>query len=865
VKQPLGLLPSPIIAPSTDINGMLRVDDPNVQTPPGLGERIFKDRGAADRSDFNGPTAFAVNPYDNDTQGVDTNPDIGTVEVVNSNQFFFDLQIVDASQIGFQSEGSGIEQRSVTSSSIVLYKNAQILVEGQDYRFGYSSTSNIVRLTPIAGVWENNSVYQIRFINTNESSIVVVEPKSIVDGTIYTIQDSTNKSTRFELDTGLRIRVPSSFDGFTNTAIDGTTFRVDNGLQRITFEFDNNQAVRPNNVAVAFSTQDPPSVLAERVALAIRNTGLSVNLTATSIGGGELQILGDGIQFLPDNSLMVVSGQSGVTPGYGLQIPTANGLPVGIGDGQTFTIQRGNSTVVFELDSNGTVRPNSVAVPLSTVSVTALANSIVNAINGSILGITATAGPNGLISVGNQVDVRVQATNTVLQVVGIPGQSAAIPVRIDLSTVITSDQVATLLINTIAAQNIPGVSLTQLGATVLIEGARGVAGLGATAVSGIRDLAGNAMRATEDNGQTVIDIFLGEGFDYGDAADPRYASKKASDGPRHRVVNGVSLGPTVTADPDARLTDLDTDDGVVVNTFVASFTGSISVDVRGASPAQNVYVNAWIDINANGTFESNERLGSGATGQEFAYFTDGVRQISMPSVPRDARTDVPVAVRVRLSQTRGLGPNGIAPDGTVPVGEVEDYYTTIRANPYTNPSNFLDVNADTHVSPIDVLQLVNYINNEVPIVGDRLPFPTTFTTPPYLDVNSDGRVNNLDVLDVINFINLRGGAPEGEGEGEGSFVASNDTWVPAVSFAAPVVESSKASHATSSVPQQASIAGQIKSLDDYLAAMPSEIGPAMAVESLEWNAMMPRIEKDSENESDLSVALALDDLLADWS
>jgi hypothetical protein len=175
------------------------------------------------------------------------------------------------------------------------------------------------------------------------------------------------------------------------------------------------------------------------------------------------------------------------------------------------------------------------------------------------------------------------------------------------------------------------------------------------------------------------------------------------------------------------------------------------------------------------------------------------------------------------------------------------------------------VNADTFVSPIDVLQLVNYINNEVPIVGDRLPFPTTFTTPPYLDVNSDGRVNNLDVLDVINFINLRGGAPEGEGEGEGSFVASNDTWVPAVSFAAPAIESNQASHGTSSSPRQASVTGQIKSLDDYLAAMPSEIGPAMAVESLEWNAMMPMIEKDSENESDLSVALALDDLLADWS
>lgn len=863
VKQPLGLLPSPIIAPSTDINGMLRVDDPNVQTPPGLGERIFKDRGAADRSDFNGPTAFAVNPYDNDALGTDTNPAIGTVEIVNSNQFFFDVQIVDASQIGFQSEGSGIDQRSVTSSSIVLYKNAEILVEGQDYRFGYTSTSNIVRLTPIAGVWENNSVYQIRFINTNESSIVVADPRAIVDGTIYTIQDSTNRSTRFELDTGLRIRVPASFDGFTNSAVDGTVFRVDNGIQRITFELDNNQTVRPNTVAVAFSTQDPPSVLAEKVALAIRSTGLSVNLTATSIGGGELQILGNGIQFIPDNSLMVVSGQSGVTPGYGLQIPTANGLPVGISDGQIFTIQRGNSTVVFELDSNGSGRPNSVLVPLSTVSTAVLANSIVTSINNSILGITATVGENGLISLGNQTDVRVQATSTVLQVVGVPGLSAAIPVRIDLSEVITSNQVATLLINTIAAQNIPGVSLTQLGSTVLIEGARGVAGLGAASVSGIRDLAGNAMRATETNGQTVIDIFLGEGFDYGDAADPLYASRKSSGGPRHRVVNGISLGPTVTADPDARLTnlfaDLDIDDGVVVNPFVASFTGSITVDVRGASPSQNVYVNAWIDVNANGVFESTERIGN----REFVFFTEGIRQLSMASVSRDARTDVPVAIRVRLSTTPGLGPNGVAPDGTVPDGEVEDWYTTIQRNPYTNPSNHLDVNADGSVSPIDVLQLVNYINNDN--TNGRLPFPSTLVAPPYLDVDGDGFVGPLDVSTVITFINLRGGAPEGEGEGEGSSFAMNDMWVSAANTAAPSVQSNQTATRSFAPSQSSSVAGQIKSLDEYLAALPNEIGPAFAVESLEWQAMMPAMDKDSESESDLSVALAIDDLLADWS
>jgi len=356
------------------------------------------------------------------------------------------------------------------------------------------------------------------------------------------------------------------------------------------------------------------------------------------------------------------------------------------------------------------------------------------------------------------------------------------------------------------------------------------------------------MRATENNGQTIIDIFLGEGLDYGDAADPLYASTKANDGPRHTVVNGFSLGPTVTSDPDARLIDLDTDDGVIVEPFTASFNGSITVNVLGASQSRNAYVSAWIDLNANGIFESSEKIA------ERAFFSDGSRQIVMSAVSRDARTNVPVAVRVRMSSQQGLGPTGIAPDG-----EVEDYYTTIRRNPYTNPSNFLDVNADGFVSPIDVLQLVNYINTTG---GGRLPFPTTLVVPPYLDVDGDGFVSPLDVNTVISFINLRGG---GEGEGEGSSAASDDTWISAASLAAPSVEFSKSSNTASVVRQQSSVAGRMKSLDEYLAALPSEIGPTLAVDSLDWNAMMPMIDDDSNSGSDLAVSLAINDLLADWS
>ena len=57
VKSPLGLPTSPIIAPEFDASGLRRSDDPNVNSPPGLGSNVFIDRGALDRVDQIGPIA----------------------------------------------------------------------------------------------------------------------------------------------------------------------------------------------------------------------------------------------------------------------------------------------------------------------------------------------------------------------------------------------------------------------------------------------------------------------------------------------------------------------------------------------------------------------------------------------------------------------------------------------------------------------------------------------------------------------------------------------------------------------------------------------------------------------------------------
>ncbi len=63
-------------------------------------------------------------------------------------------------------------------------------------------------------------------------------------------------------------------------------------------------------------------------------------------------------------------------------------------------------------------------------------------------------------------------------------------------------------------------------------------------------------------------------------------------------------------------------------------------------------------------------------------------------------------------------PTGVAIDG-----EVEDFAINITPNPYKNPStspsvrdaagNNLDVNGDGSVSPIDALQIINYLSNRL--------------------------------------------------------------------------------------------------------------------------------------------------------
>jgi parallel beta-helix repeat protein len=157
----LGMPPLPIQAPDFDILGQLRVDDPKVPTPPGLGSNVFKDRGALERADFIGPTAAMAGPVDNDAGGLDRNPQPNRLQLVNQQLTQFAIQLLDGI-------GVGIDNTTVNAGQLTLTRTVggveTTLLEGVDFALAYDTNSRMVRLLPVQGIWING-IYTITLNN----------------------------------------------------------------------------------------------------------------------------------------------------------------------------------------------------------------------------------------------------------------------------------------------------------------------------------------------------------------------------------------------------------------------------------------------------------------------------------------------------------------------------------------------------------------------------------------------------------------------------------------------------------------------------------------------------------------------------
>ncbi len=184
VKNPLGLPLSPILAPSTDVLGQLRMDDPSVSPPSGFGESTYKDRGAIDRVDFDGPNAFLIDPPDNDVAGIDRNPMPADVAVaVVGNQTFPEFII------RLQGDGAGIADYTVVAETVQVMRDEEELIEGRDYYFTYEGTSNRIILSSAGGAWAPGSTYTIYLSDgIRDQANNLIQPNHPDDTTSFVIE-----------------------------------------------------------------------------------------------------------------------------------------------------------------------------------------------------------------------------------------------------------------------------------------------------------------------------------------------------------------------------------------------------------------------------------------------------------------------------------------------------------------------------------------------------------------------------------------------------------------------------------------------------------------------------------------------------
>jgi len=195
VREPLGISESPILSPEQDLYGQLRADDPWIPSYPGLGSNIFKDRGAIDRIDFDGPLAELREPQDNDGLGKDREPARHHVRWVNENATEFSIQLTDS--------GIGIDDKTVISQAVRVYRDGNILLSApRDYTFSYNGTNDTITLIPAAGKWFDGSDYLIELDNSDDpgfDSNNVPAIRDLADNLLFANQPDGTTSVLIEL------------------------------------------------------------------------------------------------------------------------------------------------------------------------------------------------------------------------------------------------------------------------------------------------------------------------------------------------------------------------------------------------------------------------------------------------------------------------------------------------------------------------------------------------------------------------------------------------------------------------------------------------------------------------------------------
>ena len=213
---------------------------------------------------------------------------------------------------------------------------------------------------------------------------------------------------------------------------------------------------------------------------------------------------------------------------------------------------------------------------------------------------------------------------------------------------------------------------------VPVPGPLGFSGL----AGGDGPLPPNSYQFGETEDYYITDYDVDGELDFGDAPDPTYPTLLASNGARHYIIPGFSLGALADGElnglphPLALGDDLNNqpdEDGVqIVTPWLIGTQACVNVTLTSGPGGGRL--DGWVDLNQNGVWEPSEQVFVNQP------LVPGLNSGLCFSIPCTARLGTNFA-RFRLTSAGlgGLGPTGLAQDG-----EVEDYLVVIGQPRPTN-------------------------------------------------------------------------------------------------------------------------------------------------------------------------------------
>ncbi|WMJ80619.1 CARDB domain-containing protein [Clostridium sp. MB40-C1] len=494
--------------------------------------------------------------------------------------------------------------------------------------------------------------------------------------------------------------------GFTNSStfrtetINVTQTQIDNNVIINGRDYGHDNPQTFTCIAIGYQVAIPaPGANSQFLEINLVTGNLTVinpdmGIAMNSIGYNVLDNMIYGIEDGSNNLIRVA--QDGSITNFG----PITGLPAGVvyttGDidnqGRMYAYANG-STTFYEIDVNQNSPTFGQVINTVPIASTPIADWSWNPIDGQLYGVTNT----GIV-------VRVDPSTgnvTNLTTVGVPAGAFYGATFIDASGTLYAISNGTGLVYriTISGNNATGEEFSE------------------------------AVQTTGNDGAACANALLE--IDFGDAPDPTpgtgpddYNTLLANNGPRHQIINQLTLGTQVTGEPDAyaNLTTDATgddipqgiqDDGVTLPLtplLVTDTTYSLTVDVvNNTGLPANVY--GWIDFNKDGVFQGNE-----AAPVVVVPSAPGVQQIVLNFTVPVGVTLTPdhTFVRVRLTTDELINQNPSPTDedtrsiGPASDGEVEDYY--LQIDPVADISVVKTVNPDPVVAGNQAIYTITVSN-----------------------------------------------------------------------------------------------------------------------------------------------------------